>query len=67
MTYANDKTLPPASAALMQAAFNRRTASGFIGKDGAAHTTKAAKAMHDAGVSQFSREYFNACFDGAKA
>lgn len=64
MIYANDKTLPPSAAALMQAAFNRRTASGLIGKNGAAHTSAKAKALHDAGVSQFSREYFDACFDG---
>ena len=67
MTYATDKTLSASTAAIMQAAYDRRAASGLIGKDGACHTTAKDKSMHDAGVSQFSREYFNATFDGRSA
>ena len=67
MNYANDKTLSPATAAIMQAAYDRRAAKGLIGNDGACHGNKKAKALGDAGVSQFSREYFDALCEGPDA
>lgn len=67
MTYADDKTLSPATAAIMQAAYDRRAAAGLIGKHGACHGNAKTKALHDAGVSQFSREYFNALCEGRDA
>ena len=65
--FAADKTLPPATAALMQAAYDRRAAAGLIGKHGACHGNAKAKELHDGGVSQFSREYFNAICEGRAA
>jgi hypothetical protein len=65
--FAADKTLPPSTAAIMQAAYDRRDAAGLIGKHGACHVNAKAKALHDAGVSQFSREYFDAVCEGRGA
>ena len=67
MNFASYKTLPPATAAIMQAAYDRRAAAGLIGKHGACHGNAKTKALHDAGVSQFSREYFEAICDGPDA
>jgi hypothetical protein len=60
--FAADPTLSPAVAAIMQAAYNRRLAAGLVGSDGSAHVTQEAKALYDAGVSPFSREYTSACY-----
>ena len=67
MNYAADKTLLPVAAAIMQAAYDRRAAAGLIGKHGACHGNAKCKALHDAGVSQFSREYFDAICEGLDA
>lgn len=65
--FAADRTLNPATAAIMQAAYARRAAASLIGKHGACHVNAKAKALHDAGVSQFSREYFDAVCEGRGA
>ena len=60
--FAADDKLPPAVAARMQAATDRRIAAGLESADGQVHKNAASKAAYEAGHGVLSRAYLDAAF-----